>query len=314
MALVEVSDLTKTFGTFRAVDGITFNVDRGEVLGFLGPNGAGKSTSMKMIAGFLNPTAGKVVIGGDSVASRPIAVKKRIGYLPEGAPLYPDMTPESFLAFVAAMHGMRGDKAQQAVDTAVARVQLSSVLGQSIDTLSKGYKRRVGLAQAIIHDPEVLILDEPTDGLDPNQKHEVRALIRAMASDKAIILSTHILEEVDAVCSRCIVINNGKVVVDDAPASLMTRSPMHNVVRIQIEGEQAENLQAALQEIPSVAKVEVSANQSTGECLAYPVDGKSILADITALIRARGWQVVNLNVEKGHLDEVFRKLTRADAA
>ncbi|MDH3691031.1 MAG: ATP-binding cassette domain-containing protein, partial [Gammaproteobacteria bacterium] len=207
--MLEVSDLTKRFGSVTAVNGVSFCVERGEVLGVLGPNGAGKSTTMKMITGFLAPDSGRVKVAADDIATKPVAVKRRLGYLPEGVPLYSDMTPQSFLEFVARIRGFRGHKIEQHVVKAVAQVNLESVLQQPIATLSKGFKRRVGLAQAILHDPDLLVLDEPTDGLDPNQKHEVRKLIRNMAKDKVIVLSAHILEEVTAVCSRVIVMAGG---------------------------------------------------------------------------------------------------------
>ncbi len=234
--MVEIQNLRKTFGPIVAVDGVSFTVGKGEVLGFLGPNGAGKSTTMKMITGFLTPTSGTVRICGYNIDDQPIEAKKRIGYLPEGAPAYQDMTPSSFLTFIGEMRGYRGTTLKQTVSATVEKVNLQSVMNQSIETLSKGFKRRVGLAQAILHDPEVLILDEPTDGLDPNQKHEVRSLIRAMAQEKAIILSTHVLEEVHAVCSRAMIIANGKVVSDGTPAELEGKAPTHNTVLITISG------------------------------------------------------------------------------
>ena len=224
-AMIEIRGLTKRFGPFTAVDNVSFAVEPGEVLGFLGPNGAGKSTTMKMVTGFLDPTDGQVLVNGKDVAADPIATKGVLGYLPEGAPAYPDMTPLGFLRFVAEIRGFRGAERRQRVDDAVRRVHLEGVLHQSIDTLSKGFKRRVALAQAILHDPKALILDEPTDGLDPNQKHEVRALIGEMSRDKAIVLSTHILEEVEAVCTRVIVINRGALVFDGTPAELDARAP-----------------------------------------------------------------------------------------
>jgi ABC-2 type transport system ATP-binding protein len=222
---VEIRQLSKSFGALRAVDDVSFTVCAGEVLGFLGPNGAGKSTTMKMVTGFLPPTSGTAVVCGHDVVSDPLAVKRRIGYLPEGAPSYAEMTPRSFLAFVASVRGYGGAEVDKRVDAAVAATSLGGVLDQRFETLSKGFKRRVGLAQAILHDPDVLILDEPTDGLDPNQKHEVRALIREMAKDKVIILSTHILEEVDAVCTRAIVIAGGRVKADGTPEELLSMVP-----------------------------------------------------------------------------------------
>jgi len=222
--LVEIKKLRKQFDAIVAVDDISFSVGRGEVLGFLGPNGAGKSTTMKMIAGFLVPDAGTVHIDGRDLATDPVAVKRTIGYLPEGAPLYADMTPAAFMQFVGQIRGLHGENLERRIRDTVAKINLDSVLDRPISTLSKGFKRRVGIAQAILHDPEVLILDEPTDGLDPNQKFEVRNLIRAMAATEASILSTHVLEEVDAVCSRAMIIAAGRLVADGTPVELSGRA------------------------------------------------------------------------------------------
>ncbi len=224
-ALIEADGLRKSFGALRAVDGISLRVVKGEVLGFLGPNGAGKSTTMKMLTGFLEPDEGRALIAGFDVQTSPRAAKARLGYLPEGAPAYADMTPRTFLAFIAAVRGFSGAEAGKRIAKAVERTALNAVLDQNIDTLSKGFKRRVGIAQAVLHDPDVLIMDEPTDGLDPNQKHQVRLLIKEMARDKAIIVSTHILEEVEAVCTRALVINRGRIVADGTAADLMQRAP-----------------------------------------------------------------------------------------
>ena len=222
--MIETRDLRKSFGPIAAVDGVSLSVAKGEVLGFLGPNGAGKSTTMKMVTGFLRPDSGTVTVCGKSVADDPLSAKRLMGYLPEGAPAYPDMTPESFLRFVASVRGMTGLAARSRIDEVSGMVHLEGVMRQPIETLSKGYKRRVGLAQSILHDPGVLILDEPTDGLDPNQKHEVRELIRSMAGDKCVVLSTHILEEVEAVCTRAVIIARGRVVADGTPLELAERS------------------------------------------------------------------------------------------
>ena len=219
--LIEVNQLTKNFGPFKAVDDITFNLNRGEVLGFLGPNGAGKTTTMRMITGFLPATSGSIKVCGNSVHKEPIAVKEKIGYVPEGAPLYGEMTVISFLKFISSIRKIKKEYIEKSINNAIDKLGLEKVLYQQIETLSKGYKRRVGLAQAILHDPDVLILDEPTDGLDPNQKHEVRKLITEMSKSKAIIISTHILEEVDAVCSRAMIIANGKLIVDKTPQALL---------------------------------------------------------------------------------------------
>jgi ABC-2 type transport system ATP-binding protein len=223
--LIEVDKLTKSFGPFIAVDNISFSLKRGEVLGFLGPNGAGKTTTMRMITGFLAPTKGKISVCGNDVAENPIEIKEKIGYVPEGAPLYGEMTVMNFLKFIADVRKIPKNKVDNAIHNAIKKLGLELVLYQQVETLSKGYKRRVGLSQAIIHDPDVLILDEPTDGLDPNQKHEVRKLIKEMASTKAIIISTHILEEVDAVCTRAMIIANGRMVVDKTPKDLLLGAP-----------------------------------------------------------------------------------------
>jgi ABC-2 type transport system ATP-binding protein len=224
-ALIEIEGLTKRFGTFTAVDNVSFSVQRGEVLGFLGPNGAGKSTTMKMLAGFMPPTAGTARICGHDVQDDSVAARRDLGFLPEGSPTYPEMTVEAFLYFVARIRGYSGSEVADRVNHAVGLATLAGVRLQPVETLSKGFKRRVGLAQALLHDPPVLILDEPTDGLDPNQKHEVRTLIQRMAAEKAIIISTHILEEVDACCSRAIIIARGRIVADATPGELEQRHP-----------------------------------------------------------------------------------------
>jgi ABC-2 type transport system ATP-binding protein len=224
-AMIEIRGLAKHFGPLKAVDGVSFDVGQGEVLGFLGPNGAGKSTTMKMVTGFLSPSAGTVRVAGHDVSTDPVATKTAIGYLPEGAPAYPDMTPLAFLRFIGEIRGLAGAALENRIAEVVRRVHLEGVLRQPIETLSKGFKRRVGLAQAVLHDPQVLIMDEPTDGLDPNQKHEVRTLIREMGRSKAIVLSTHILEEVEAVCTRAIIITKGRVVFDGKPDELEAQAP-----------------------------------------------------------------------------------------
>jgi ABC-2 type transport system ATP-binding protein len=223
--MIEISHLTKRYGALTAVDDISFNVEAGQVLGFLGPNGAGKSTTMKMITGFLSPTSGSVRVCGHDVESEPLAAKACMGYLPEGAPSYAEMSVRGFLDFIADVRGLTGDRRRSRLDDVIARLGLNGVLEQVIETLSKGFRRRVGIAQALLHDPQVLILDEPTDGLDPNQKHEVRSLINAMSKDKIIVISTHILEEVDAVCSRAIIIAGGRILADDTPKALASRAP-----------------------------------------------------------------------------------------
>ncbi|MDB5377211.1 MAG: transporter ATP-binding protein [Rubritepida sp.] len=239
-ALIEIEGLTKRFGSFTAVDDVSFSVARGEVVGFLGPNGAGKSTTMRMLAGFMLPSAGTARICGHDIVDKPVAAKRELGFLPEGAPTYPEMSVIDFLSFCARIRGFRGSEKDDRIATAMAQTQLEGVRLQPIETLSKGFKRRVGLAQALLHSPPVLVLDEPTDGLDPNQKHEVRELIRTMAPDKAIIISTHILEEVAAVCTRAIVIARGKVLADATPAELVADGrSMDDVFRSLTLGEAA---------------------------------------------------------------------------
>ncbi|MFN6955047.1 MAG: ABC transporter ATP-binding protein [Acetobacteraceae bacterium] len=229
-ALIEIERLSKRFGAFVAVDDVSFQVAKGEVLGFLGPNGAGKSTTMRMLAGFMAPTSGTARICGHDVQDAPVEAKRNLGYLPEGAPTYPEMTVEGFLTFCARVRGYDGRGLSRRVRDAIALTQLEGVRLQPVETLSKGFKRRVGLAQALLHDPPVLVLDEPTDGLDPNQKHEVRELIRRMAPEKAIVISTHILEEVSAICTRAIIIARGRIVADDTPAGLAARGPTMDAV------------------------------------------------------------------------------------
>ncbi|HSC85417.1 MAG TPA: ABC transporter ATP-binding protein [Pseudomonas sp.] len=307
--MIEIRNLTKRFAGHTAVDGLSFTVQQGEVLGFLGPNGAGKSTTMKMLTGFLAPTSGSASILGCDIQRQTLKAQQQIGYLPEGAPCYGDMTVRGFLEFIAEVRGYRGAEKRERVARAVGQVELDKVLGQSIDTLSKGFKRRVGLAQAILHDPKVLILDEPTDGLDPNQKHQVRGLIQSLAQDKIVIISTHILEEVSAVCTRAVVIAAGKLVADGTPLELESRSRYHQAVTL-VSRDQLD--QAALAALPGVAGVEENPSDHSLTILAQP--GQVIFPQVNALIHQRGWHVAELDVERGRLDEVFRSLTRGEAA
>jgi ABC-2 type transport system ATP-binding protein len=310
-SLIETEGLSKNFGPIEAVRGISFSVGRGEVLGFLGPNGAGKSTTMKMLAGFLTPSAGRASICGHDVTSDGIAAKRAIGYLPEGAPAYPDMTPAGFLDFIARVRGYRGAEVAKRVAASVERVDLRGVLHQPIDTLSKGFKRRVGLAQALLHDPEVLILDEPTDGLDPNQKHQVRTLIEGMAGDKAIIISTHILEEVDAVCTRAMVIAKGRILADGTPGELEARSRFHNAVYVRGLDPLPEPVVAELQALPGVAGIEYPERSNDIGLYVMPQPEADLLAGVRALLARNGVLVAELRVERGRLDGVFRSLTTA---
>ncbi len=238
--MIRAQGLVKSYGSLRAVDGVSFEVQKGEILGFLGPNGAGKSTTMKMITGFLTPTSGTASIGGHDIREHPLQAKKLLGYLPETGPLYPEMTVLEFLHFIAEIRELKGAQSREAIARVTTICHLDKVLHQPLEQLSKGFRQRVGMAQAILHDPPCLVMDEPTDGLDPNQKSEVRTLIRNMGRDKAIILSTHILEEVPAVCTRVIIIDRGKIVADDTPQGLAGRSPngsLEDVFRKLTQGQ-----------------------------------------------------------------------------
>lgn len=312
--MVRLERLTKRFGDVRAVEEVSFSVGRGEVLGFLGPNGAGKSTTMRMLTGYLLPTSGTAKVMGFDVVERAREVKKRIGYLPEGAPLYADMSPLALLRFVGGMRGLEGKELERKIARAIELTSLEEVAHRPIDTLSKGFRRRVGLAQAILHDPPVLVLDEPTDGLDPNQKHEVRKLIKAMSAEKAIIVSTHILEEVDAVCDRAVIIARGRIVADATPEELERRAPNHNAVRVTIDRERAEEAATALRTLNTVREVRrVEEVDGVATLLVLPTNGADIGATVSQLLHARGIRVERFAVERGQLDEVFRALT-ANAA
>ena len=302
--MIKIENLVKSFGAKRAVDGVSFSVERGEVLGFLGPNGAGKSTTMRMITGFMPPSAGRVTIGGHDVAESPLEAKRLIGYLPENAAAYPDMTVQGFLRFAAELRGLTGEARKRAVQRVVELCFLDSVLRQSIDTLSKGYRHRTCLAQALIHDPDVLIMDEPTDGLDPNQKHEVRNLIRELGKTKAIVFSTHILEEVDAACTRAIIIDRGKIVANGTPEELRAMSELHGAVTLAAQGASAEKLQA----LGRVEKLD-------GAFRIYPKDkhrSQELAQAVIDLVSREGWKVEGMYNEAGQLDEVFRRITLPD--
>jgi ABC-2 type transport system ATP-binding protein len=306
--MIKTEHLTKHYGALIAAEDVSFEVRPGEVLGFLGPNGAGKTTTMRMLAGFVAPTSGRASICGHDVESAPLAAKASLGYLPEGAPLYGEMSVRSFLHFVADLRALEGARRRERLAHVIEHLQLGSVLEQTIDTLSKGYRRRVGLAQAIMHDPPVLILDEPTDGLDPNQKHEVRALINDMARDKIIVISTHILEEVDAVCTRAIIIARGRIVADDSPTGLAARSRYHNAVSLQLEqAAQLPGVRTQVAALPGVAQVEVS--ERDARLTALPQPGATILPAVSELAVREGLRLKELHLESGRLDEVFRTIT-----
>lgn len=312
--MIEVSRLRKEFGDLVAVDDLSFNLVPGEILGFLGPNGAGKSTTMKLLTGFLAPTSGSVRVYGHDIEAATMQAQRQIGYLPEGAPLYEEMTARDFLEFIAEVRGLEGEEKASRIAKVIDTMSLHSVLDQRIETLSKGFRRRVGLAQAIIHDPVVLILDEPTDGLDPNQKHQVREMIRGLSKDKIVIISTHILEEVTAVCTRAMIISNGNIVVDCHPSELEARSRYHRAVTLQLkDAHQSENIAGRLQSLPQVRDVDVS--EDGLEVTAFPADVDSpVLMQISELLREENWQVNAVYQEKGRLDEVFRQVTEGEAA
>ena len=310
MALVETRDLVKRFGSLTAVDHISFSVERGEVVGFLGPNGAGKSTAMKIISGFMEPTSGRALIDGHDSHADAIAARRRLGYLPEGAPAYGDMTVGAFLHFVAAMHGMTTVKANLRLAELVERVDLASVWNQRIDELSKGFKRRVGIAQALVHDPDALILDEPTDGLDPIQKHEMRHLIRSIAKKKAIIVSTHILEEVEAVCTRAIIIAKGRMLADATPDELLARAPVNGTLALALATADSKGAIDILSKHPGVGNVDV----------VHRVNGVTRLAvrasqtqaspeEIKNLLGRSNIAVTEFYLERATLEDVFRQIT-----
>ena len=305
---IDARALCKNFDGLVAVDDLSFEVNAGEVLGFLGPNGAGKSTTMKMLTGFLAPTSGTAMVNGHDIVSDSLAARRSIGYLPEGAPSYGEMSVRRFLEFIARARGFSGKNAIRAAGAAIERLNLDRVPEQTIETLSKGFKRRVGLAQAIIHDPSVLILDEPTDGLDPNQKHEVRRLIREMSAEKIIVISTHLLEEVHAVCNRAMIISDGRLLVDDTPGGLIARSRYHDAVTLVIE--QPERVASILSELPQARKVELR----EGELTIFPAQGCKLFEVITDAVREHGWEVSELRLEAGRLDEVFRQITQGGVA
>lgn len=310
--MIKVRNLKKFFGQKAAVNGVSFTVEKGEVLGFLGPNGAGKSTTMRMITGFIPPSEGQISVGGFDVVEEPIAAKKLIGYLPENAPAYTDMTVQGFLNFTAELRGLAGAQKTKAVGRAVEMCFLQSVLHQSVETLSKGYRHRTCFAQSIIHDPEVLILDEPTDGLDPNQKHEVRSLIRRMGEKKAIIFSTHILEEVEAVCSRAVIIDRGQVVANGTPDELKKRSKNAGAVLLRLGQGEASAVKQKLEQLSGIGSVGLL-EENPLALRIFPRDGGKDLAEaVHGLAVSNGWKVRELHTEEGRLDEVFRSITLSD--
>jgi len=306
--MIKANALTKRYGPLTAVDNVSFSVQPGEVLGFLGPNGAGKSTTMRMFSGFVEPTSGDAEICGFSIKRHPPDAKRCLGYLPEGAPSYGEMTPRAFLEFIARVRGMSGVERRSRTEQVVEQLHIENVFDQSIDTLSKGFKRRVGIAQAILHDPPVLIMDEPTDGLDPNQKHEVRELIRSMSRDKIIVISTHILEEVEAVCNRSIIIASGRIVADETPESLINRSRFHNAVTIRFaRTAELADIRDAIGRLDGIDHVEI--DEKFRSLTAFPTENAMVLTAISDLAAEQDWPVEQLHMESGRLDEVFRSIT-----
>ncbi len=307
--MIQVSHLSKHYGGLVAVEDLSFELVPGEILGFLGPNGAGKSTAMKMLTGYLRPTGGEVKIRGSDVWSDTLTAQSHVGYLPEGAPAYEEMTPLGFLTFIAEARGLSANEADRAVSGAVATMSLKGVLHQKIETLSKGFKRRVGLAQAILHDPDVLILDEPTDGLDPNQKHQVREMIKGLSKDKIVIVSTHILEEVTAVCNRVMVLAAGSIVSDGAPEDLLALSRHQGAVTLQLHNPSDELLDQ-LRSLHGVAAVEREDDRYT----LFPGGGvTNLFPEVMEYIREKNLKVNAAYMEPGRLDDVFRQLTEGVA-
>ena len=314
--MIKVEHLSKSFGPKRAVNDISFSVARGEVLGFLGPNGAGKSTTMRMLTGFIPPSAGKITVGGYDMESDPLPAKKLIGYLPENAPAYADMTVSGFLEFTAELRGLRGEARIKAVNRAMELCFLEAVRHQSVDTLSKGYRHRTCFAQSIIHDPEILVLDEPTDGLDPNQKYEVRQLIKRMGEKKAIIFSTHILEEVDAACTRAIIIDRGQIVANGSPQELRGKSEVAGAVTLRVLGQGGAVVKPKLDTVAKARKSAIVREEGAGVVArVYPAKDAAngeLARNVAELVIREGWKIEELHTEEGRLDEVFRTITLSD--
>ncbi|MDP6765840.1 MAG: ATP-binding cassette domain-containing protein [SAR324 cluster bacterium] len=309
--MIVVDALSKQFGQFQAVDEISFEVQRGEVVGFLGPNGAGKSTTMKMLTCYLPPTSGNAEVNGFSIYSQTLQVQEQIGYLPESAPSYNEMQVEEFLSFIGEVRGYTGAELRRRVGRVLELTSLQEARKQIIDTLSKGFRQRTCLAQALIHDPPVLILDEPTDGLDPNQKHEVRELIRRMSEERTILISTHILEEVEAVCSRALIISEGRLVGLGTPDELLSQSIYRNAITLSVSGVNTEKLLEDLNGLDEVYSVERLEDMPNGAITVrvFPKDRESISSELEKFLKKKKMSIEQFFVERGRLDEVFRKLT-----
>ena len=313
--MITLENVTRKFGSFTAVDNLSMTISKGEVLGFLGPNGAGKTTTMRMISGFLLPSSGKITVCGYDVTENPVEVKRHIGYMPEVASSYNDMTVLSFLNFIAQARGLSGSAREKAVARVVDSISLNNVLYQPIETLSKGYKRRVGLAQALVHNPDILILDEPTEGLDPNQKRDIRSLIRVLREDKAIIISTHVLEEAEAMCSRAVIIDKGRIVLDDTPRALLSLSDTHQTLFILLPHYQKERAKVLFETMPQVELTDIK--QESEEAFLFTLKAKesqSVTADVVEALHRQDIKILDMFIEKGRLEEVFYAFTSAERA
>ena len=308
--MIEVVEISRNFGEFQAVSNVSFQVQKSEVLGFLGPNGAGKSTTMKMLTGYLQPSSGDALICGHSVTKQSLKARAKIGYLPESAPSYGEMQVEEFLRFAGKVRGLTGGKLNSQIEKVLEDTSLETVRKQLIETLSKGYRQRTCLAQSLLHDPPVLLLDEPTDGLDPNQKYEVRKLISQLKADRTILVSTHILEEVEAICTRAIILSEGKIVGDGTPEELLSKSIYHNAINLKISVKPNQNVRQILLGIPSIERVEIqSSNHQTLSFVILSKQGKPILEEVKERFDQHNVKIVEMYVEKGRLDEVFRQMT-----
>ena len=313
--MIEVVEISRNFGRFQAVNNVSFQVQKSEVLGFLGPNGAGKSTTMKMLTGYLQPSSGDALICGHSVTKQSLKARAKIGYLPESAPSYGEMQVEEFLRFAGKVRGLTGGKLNSQIEKVLEDTSLKTVRKQLIETLSKGYRQRTCLAQSLLHDPPVLLLDEPTDGLDPNQKYEVRKLISQLKADRTILVSTHILEEVEAICTQAIILSEGKIVGDGTPEELLSKSIYHNAINLKISVKPNQNVQQILLGIPSIERVEIqSFNHQTLSLVILAKQGKPILEEVKERLDQHNVKIVEMYVEKGRLDEVFRQMTIVEAA
>ncbi|MDX2468970.1 MAG: ABC transporter ATP-binding protein [SAR324 cluster bacterium] len=307
--MIQACNLTKAFGDFVAVEDLSFKVNKGDILAFLGPNGAGKSTTMKMLTGYLTPNSGHALIMGVNIQKDPIKAKGYIGYLPESTASYKSMTVVEFLRFMAEVRGLKGDQIQSRVEAVMKQTHLTQVATQTIETLSKGFRQRVGFAQALVHDPPVLILDEPTDGLDPNQKHEMRNLIKSMSENKAVILSTHILEEMEALATRCIIIDEGKIVFDGTPAELILLSKSHHEITITFESEIPQGLDDQIKELEGVSNVSSNKNN---QLTVHPTEGQNLLHSVNHFLQDHHSHILEIHLEKGQMEEVFRNLTAGE--